>query len=429
MQIAVTHNNTDFDALASLVAATYLYPGAIGVLPKQLRPNVKNFLALHRDLFKIRSFRELDLEKVSGLIVVDANNWSRLEQLGPLRNRDDLSIELWDHHMKGGNIEPSWKCQEPAGCTITLMLREMRERDCAFSPMHATLFLMGIYEDTGNLVYPSATAEDAYAAGFLLENGADLNVAAAYLSSSFDGGHTDILTRMLEHSETRLFKGYEVGVMAAEVESGLTMLSTVVAKYKEIKGLDAAFGIFTTNVDRCMVIGCAGAQGIDVGGIVRKLGGGGHTGAGSAMVRTEDAEWVRNKVMELIAEQMDGPGTWVKDIMSRPEMSMPPTTSIREARSMLEKTPSHTALVLDDGRFCGLISREECAKAKTDSQLKAPVKAFMRKNVPLLRPDDFPREALRLMAETETGVLPVVEDGRLVGVITRADLMLHIYEF
>jgi nanoRNase/pAp phosphatase (c-di-AMP/oligoRNAs hydrolase) len=429
MQIAVTHNNTDFDALASLVAATYLYPGAIGVLQSQLRPNVKQFLALHRDLFNLCSARELDLDRVARLIVVDTNNWSRLDRLAALQRQDNLTVDLWDHHMKGGNIEASWKCQEQAGATITLMLREIKKRDCVFSPMHATLFLMGIYEDTGNLVYPSTQAEDAYAAGFLLENGADLNVAAAYLSSSFDGAHTDVLTTMLDSSQSYTFGGYRVGVLLVQIDSGLSMLSSVVAKYKEIKGLDAAIGIFTTGSDRCMVIGCTGAQEIDIGGIMRKLGGGGHTGAGSAMVRLEDAESVRQKVIELVADQMDGPRTGVRDIMSQPEAFVPSTTPLREARSMVERARSGTVLVLDDGKFSGLVSREECGKAKTDSQLRAPVKAFMRTKIPLIHPGDLPREALRLMTEAETGILPVVEDGRLVGVVTRTDLMLHIYEF
>lgn len=61
---------------------------------------------------------------------------------------------------------------------------------------------MGIYEDTGNLAYPSTTAEDAHAAGFLLENGADLNVAASYLLMSFDDGHTEVLARMLDASDS-----------------------------------------------------------------------------------------------------------------------------------------------------------------------------------------------------------------------------------
>jgi nanoRNase/pAp phosphatase (c-di-AMP/oligoRNAs hydrolase) len=428
MQIAVTHTNTDFDALASLVAATYLYPGTIGVLPGQLRPNVKHFLALHRDLFKLGSIREVDLESVTGLIVVDTNHWGRLDRLASFQQRDDVSVELWDHHMSGGNIDAPWKCQEPAGANITLMLREIRKRDCAFSPMHATLFLMGIYEDTGNLVYSSTRAEDAQAAGFLLENGADLNVAMAYLSLALDGGHTDVLTDMLDSSETHLFGGCTVGIIQMPVASGLTQLSAVVAKYKDIKGLDGVFGVFSCT-DRSMVIGCSGAPDLDVGGVMRRLGGGGHPGAGSAVVRSEDAAAVGREVVEIIADQMSRPRTRVRDIMSQPEAVVPSTASIREVRSRIENTRSRMVLVMDDGRLSGLVSREECGKAKNDSQLQAPVKAFMRTKISQIHPEDTPREALRIMTEADTGVLPVVEDDRLVGVITRADLLLHIYAF
>lgn len=429
MQIAATHTNTDFDALASLVAATYLYPAATGVLPTKLRRNVRQFLALHRDLFKICSIRELDLEEVTGLIVVDTNHWDRLEQLGTLRQQDDLAVVLWDHHLQGTNIEASWKCQEPAGSTITLMLREMKSRDCVFPPMHATLFLMGIYEDTGSLGYPSTTADDAHAAGYLLENGADLNVATSYLSQAFDDGHTEVLAKMLDSSPPVTLAGYEVGVLLVPIDSSLSMLSSVVSRYKDIKGLDAAIGVFATCSDRCLVIGCAAAQEIDIGEIMRKLGGGGHAGAGSAMVKSEAAEAVRDKVMALITGQLSKPRTWVRHIMSQPEALVPPTTPIREVRSMVEGARSRTVLVLDDGKFSGMVSKEECRKARTDIQLKAPVKAFMRTQVPLLHPDDPPREALRLMTEAETAILPVVEDGSLIGIVTRADLVLHLYEF
>jgi tRNA nucleotidyltransferase (CCA-adding enzyme) len=427
MQIAITHENADFDALASLVAATYLYPGSVGVLPGQLRPNVRHFLALHRDLFNLCSVKEVEVGKVDGVIVVDTNHWARLNRLFLFQNRNDIAVELWDHHLTGGNIVPSWKCQEQAGATITLMLREIKKRDCAFLPMHATLFLMGIYEDTGNLAYASTNAEDAYAAGFLLENGADLNVATAYLSSSLDGGHTDVLAGMLDSSQTHILGGYKVGVLLVPVESGLTQLSSVVARYKEIKGLDGAFGIFTCT-DRCMIIGCTGTQEIDVGGIMRRLGGGGHPGAGSAIVRSEDGERVRQKVVEMIVEQLNRPRTLVRDIMSKPEAVVVPTASVREVRALVEASRSRAALVLDNGLLTGLITREECGKAKTNSQLMAPVKGFMRTRFPLLRPDDASKEALRIMTETGTGLLPVVENGKLAGVITRADLLLHIYE-
>ena len=49
MQIVTTHKNTDFDALASVIAATLLYPGSIPILPKSLNPNVKAHVAVNPD--------------------------------------------------------------------------------------------------------------------------------------------------------------------------------------------------------------------------------------------------------------------------------------------------------------------------------------------------------------------------------------------
>jgi len=50
MQIVTTHKNTDFDALASVIAATLIYPGTVPILPRSLNPNVKAFLSIHKDL-------------------------------------------------------------------------------------------------------------------------------------------------------------------------------------------------------------------------------------------------------------------------------------------------------------------------------------------------------------------------------------------
>lgn len=79
MRIVTTHKNTDFDALASTIAATLVYPGAVPVLPKTLNPNVKAFLALHKDLLQVKSMDEIDLDSVTSLVVVDTNNWDRIQ--------------------------------------------------------------------------------------------------------------------------------------------------------------------------------------------------------------------------------------------------------------------------------------------------------------------------------------------------------------
>ena len=173
MRIITTHRNADFDALASVMAVKILFPDAIPVLPKQVNPNVKAFLSIHKDVFKTHTFKEVDLDLVDHLAVVDTNKWERLEGMAGLQTRNDLDIQLWDHHPIRGNISTPWMVSEVIGATITLLLRRIKQERYILTPIQATLFLLGIYEDTGNLTFPSTTAEDAYAAAYLLERKAD----------------------------------------------------------------------------------------------------------------------------------------------------------------------------------------------------------------------------------------------------------------
>ena len=74
MQIAVTHTGSDFDALASLVASSILYPGIKLVLPNSINPNLKNFLSIHKDLFNFYSSKDIDFDRVTSLVVVDTSS-------------------------------------------------------------------------------------------------------------------------------------------------------------------------------------------------------------------------------------------------------------------------------------------------------------------------------------------------------------------
>ena len=66
MEIITTHKNVDFDALASVFAAALLYKDAQVVLPKSINPNVRAFLALHKDLFPHNSPGEIVTSSVPG---------------------------------------------------------------------------------------------------------------------------------------------------------------------------------------------------------------------------------------------------------------------------------------------------------------------------------------------------------------------------
>ncbi len=426
MEIITCHKGVDFDALASLVAGAMIYPDAVPVLPRSVNPNVKAFLSIHKDLFEAFTIDKIDLDKVERLIVVDTDRWERLDRVEPLRGRPGLEVHLWDHHS-GGNIEPDWKCQEKIGSTTTLLLRKIKENHIELSPIIATLLLAGIYEDTGNLSFPSTVAEDAYAAGYLMDNGADLRILKTFLRPAYGEKQKKILFDMLERSERKKIKGFKIGCAKITMERHVGNLSIVMQMYREILNLDAAFGIFhQLNKDSCTVIARSGHDGLNVGTIMKSMGGGGHPGAGSVRLKSVKPEAVENWIMELLAGNQRS-SVKVSDLMSHPVFSVTPDATVTELAAILRKKGCTGAPVIDNGKLHGVISRRDFRKVKKN-RMDSPVKAFMsRKNI-TIRPEQSPMEAAKLMVRHDVGRLPVVDDGKIIGIVTRSDCMTFFYD-
>ncbi|MDF1590968.1 MAG: CBS domain-containing protein [Desulfobacterales bacterium] len=428
MRIVTTHKNTDFDGLASLVAATLLYPGAVAVLPKIINPNIKAFLSIHKDLFSIHSIAECNMDAVDSLVIVDTNSWGRLDGFQKLRQDDDLEIILWDHHAGEGDIQASWECREAVGANITLMLRNIKKEKMQLTPMQATLFLAGLYEDTGNLSFPSVTAEDAYAAAYLLETGADLHVLGSLLRPVYGQKQKNILFQMLQTAERIKVNGFTISINKLEIEGHVGRLSVVVNMYREIVNVDAAFGIFSDkDRHRSIVIGRSNIELLDMGGIMRELGGGGHPGAGSAMLKSIEPDAVARIIKDSIQGHQQT-AIKISDLMSFPVLSVSSETSMREVALILREKGCTGVPVVDAGRLAGIISRRDFRKIRKDDQLTAPVKAFMSKKIITTEPANNPMEAIRLMVKHDIGRLPVLENGRIIGIITRSDAMRYFYD-
>ncbi len=83
---------------------------------------------------------------------------------------------------------------------------------------------------------------------------------------------------------------------------------------------------------------------------------------------------------------------------------------------------------MDGKTLVGVISRRDFRKIKRDSQLKAPVKAFMSIKPMTIDIRHSPIQAAHLMVKHDIGRLPVMQDGEMVGIITRSDAMLYFYD-
>ena len=428
MHIITTHKNTDFDALASVIAAKLLYPGSIPILPKSLNPNVKAFLSIHKDLLQVDSVGDINMNEISRLIVVDLNSWERLDKMEDLRSREDLEIILWDHHSNGGNISAALRYHEEVGAAATLLVMQLKKERKILTPIQATLFLAGIYEDTGNLTFPSTTAKDAHAAAYLLECKADLSIINTFLRPAYSEKQKDILFRMLQTANRVKINGHTISTNKVEIQGHINSLAVVVHMYMEIVNTDVAFGIFSNpDQGRCFVIGRSRADNFDMGSIMRSMGGGEHPSAGSALLKSVNPDAVEAWVLELVSGNQQT-SVQISDLMSFPVITVQIDTPMKKVAEILREKGCTGVPVVDGGKLAGIISRRDFRKIKKESQLKAPVKAFMSPDVMTIAPGKSPMQAARLMVKHDIGRLPVVDDGRIIGIITRSDTMLYFYD-
>ncbi len=430
MEVITTHNSTDFDALASLIAAKILYPEAVSLLPSRVNPNVRAFLSLHKDmeLFNFYPVEKVDGREVSRLVVVDANRWQRLDRLKSLSGNKAMEIHVWDHHSEVSDMEAGLCREEKVGACTTLLVEEIKKRKADISPIQSTLFLAGIYEDTGSLSFPQTTARDALAVAHLLENSADLSVLENFLRPTYGPRQKDVLFNMLQEARRIKVNDFTISICKMEVEGHTHGLSLVVLMYRDILNVDAAFGIFTEqDKKRTIVIARSGVDTLDVGKIMRSMGGGGHPGAASAMLKNVNPDAVEEWILELVRGNQQS-SVRVGDLMSFPVFSVHPDTTMEEVGALLKEKGVSGMPVAEDGNLLGVISRRDVNKLRSPSQWKSPVKAFMSRDVMTISPDKSVPAASRLLVKHDIGRLPVVRDGRIIGIFTRSDAMLYYYD-
>ncbi len=428
MQIITTHKGTDFDALASLVAGTILYPGAKPVLPGSVNHNLKAFISIHKDLFGFYAPKEIRLDEVKSMVVVDTNAWKRLDGMDSLKERNDLEIINWDHHPEG-DIEAGEVHREELGANITLMIRELHKQGKLITPIQATLFLMGLYEDTGNLTFTSTTSDDARAAAWLLDRKADLQNLSTFLRHAYGEKQKDILFVMIQNARRQEIKGFSISIARMDIEGHVQNLSVVVQMYREIVNVDAAFGIFRdTDRDRCMVIGRSNLEQLNIGVIMRSMGGGGHPGAGSALLKSTNPDVIEEMIVEMIKGNQQT-SVMLSDIMSYPVVTITEDTPVEDVAMILRETGCTGVPVMDkEDRLVGVISRRDFRKIRKNRHMQSQVKAFMSRDVITIDHTRSAINAARLMIKHDIGRIPVMKNNKLIGIVTRSDAMLYFYD-
>ena len=127
------------------------------------------------------------------------------------------------------------------------------------------------------------------------------------------------------------------------------------------------------------------------------------------------------------SDLMDRP---VRDLKPRPPLTMLGTAALGDAVKLMLDEGVGTVLVVDPaGNLAGIFSERDLLLRVPDEAAKSgvrPLAEFMTPNPESVRPDDPLALALHKMDVGGYRHLPVVTDGKPVGVISVRDLMRHI---
>lgn len=429
MEIITTHTKIDFDGMASMIAAKKLYPDAIPIRLRSLQPNVKKFLSLHRNLFHFYTLKKVNFDDVKRLILVDTNTPMLLSDLAPLLAKPDVEIHIYDHHPRSDKaIDADYSVIKNYGSTTTIMVNLLREKDIRITPIEATAMALGIYADTGNLTFNRTTAEDVEAVAYLFRKGADVTAIRRFLKVIFSQEQKRTLYNLIRSAIKFSVNKNKVMIAAVDIEHYIDDLTLVTQKLLDIEDADAVFCFYhDKNRNIVYIIAKSQTDNINVGHLMNQFGGGGHLRAASAQIMKGDPSALKNRLFHLLKETIVIPKT-IAEIMTINVYQAKEDTPLSEIEKFMDEKHIHGIPVTNkDGDLVGIISDTDIKKARLNHLMHAPVKGFMTKNVKIITPDRTLDHAESMMIENNIGRLPVVENGKLVGIITRTDVLRNLY--
>jgi tRNA nucleotidyltransferase (CCA-adding enzyme) len=426
MDVITTHINADFDCLGAMVAARRLYPDAqmifAGAQERSLR---EFFLKNPEQAAAFARVRDIDLEAVTRLILVDVRQSERIGPFAAVANRPGVEVHIYDHHPVGSaDLHGSLEVIETVGATVTVLSKIFMKKGIDPTPDEATMMMLGLYEDTGNLLFSSTTIEDYRAAAFLFAHGADLNTVSDSLVQELSAEQVALLHELITSRTVLTVKGIEISVAHATVEHFVGDLALLAHKLKDMENLNALL-VVVRMADRIFMVGRSRIPEVHVGEILGEFGGGGHAFAASGTCRDQTLVQILERIPQILRERVQ-PSWEARHLMSTPVKSIARGASINEARELMTRYNLNALPVMDGAAVAGVITRQVADKAAHHGLSEVAVSEYMSGEFASASPTT-PIETLQeLIVDRNQRLVPVFGEGELVGVITRTDLLRHM---
>lgn len=430
MEVIITHIQADFDALGSMLAARLLHPEAVLVFPGSQEKGVRDYLLtapLDEVIAQVK-LKNLDLAAVTRLIIVDTRQASRIGPFTEILSRPGLDIVIYDHHPPSPDDICGHRqhCVE-RGSNTAVMVEILQERGLKPSPEVATVMAMGIYEDTGSLLFPSTTPQDCLALAALMRWGADLNQVARMVSKELSPEQVDCLDQLIKNVYTFQVHGMSILITRSVSPHYVEDFAMLVHKLRTMFAADALFALGQMG-ERIYLVARSSLSQINAADIALMFGGGGHASAAAASIKDLTLEQAEHALVKHVKAQAK-PRITARDIMTFPVKGIFLDATIDQASDTLNKYHINATIVQSkDERLHGYVTRQIVTRAQGHNLGSSKVKDYMMRDIQTVRPEASLGEIRALIMDGNQRLLPVMEDRRVIGVITRTDLMRAMHE-
>jgi tRNA nucleotidyltransferase (CCA-adding enzyme) len=428
VEVITTHVNADFDALASMMAAAKLYPHAMLVFPGAQERNLRNFYVESVCYFyNFVKVKNVPFERVKRLILVDTRQKDRIGPLSKLVDDPAVEIHAYDHHPDSEtDVKADMQMVEAVGATVTLLSRLLKEKDVRLSEDEATILALGIYEDTGSFTFSSTTQKDYQAAAWLLGFGANLNVVSSLITRELTAEEVGLLNDLIHSAQEVLVNGITVAISEVSRERYVPDFAVLVHKFMDMDNLNVLFALARME-GRVYLVARSRLPEVDVGVIAKALGGGGHPTAASATMRDMTLVEARDRLKTVLQTRIN-PSRKAADLMTSPVVAMEARDTLGEAHDILTRYDLDVLPILAADKVIGIIQRPNVEKALVHKLESLPVTEYMDTRVAVIAPDANLGQVEQALVAERQRLVAVMDQGRLVGVITRTDLLHHFFD-
>ncbi len=421
MEVILTHEHADFDAIASMVGLARLIPGAVPVLPMTVNANVREFLTLYGRNLPLRGRDEVDRGPVARAWIVDTAHPASIRGMTAATPRVVI-----DHHVIAGAPGQETAAEgddvQPVGAAATLIVERLTTAGLTPTPIEATLLLLGIHEDTGSLRYAGTTPRDLRAAARLLEHGADLTAIDRFLGHALSEAGRAVLLDLADAAAAVDVGGHRIAVAAAAAPGFDDEVAPLATKLMDLLDPDALFIVVDVGAVLHMV-GRSRSADIDAAAVARRLGGNGHARAAAASLRGPALPAAKQAILDALPGAVR-PAALVGDIMSRgPLRTLAADLTVADAVPICRRYGHEGYPVVDGVDVLGITTRRELDRALHHHLGQLTVRQLVTGQGVTVSPADTVAELQRRMVTHHLSQVPVVAGSRLVGIVTRGDLL------